>query len=236
VTAILNKKSGQKASVFFGSVPKRKIAQTQTPDVMNAKAEANPQPTRSASAATPTTMIPDEFICPLTMEIMKNPVVSKYGISFEREAIVGWLGSHGQSTCPMTRQKLRLSDLIPHYRLKLAIQEYLRGDELPLNGNAAMTTPASGVTLGTPTNEEDDDDSDVPPVYGFFTVKLDHDETERTSVSDDEDDDHTGRLNLESVTPRQSLTSARDNSQRLNAEAGPATRRRMFLGRFRRHR
>jgi len=66
---------------------------------------------------------PHEFICSLTMEIMRDPVVSRYGQNFEREAIFNWL-ARGNDSCPMTRNPLRLSDLITNHQLRARIRRW----------------------------------------------------------------------------------------------------------------
>lgn len=66
--------------------------------------------------------VPQEFLCPLTMDVMKDPVVTKYGQSYEREAILEWLV--GSKTDPMTRQPLRLRDIITNHNLKLQIRNW----------------------------------------------------------------------------------------------------------------
>lgn len=53
--------------------------------------------------------LPDSFYCPIMCELITDPVVSKYGISYERDAIVNWVQSNGKS--PMTRDPLTLADL-----------------------------------------------------------------------------------------------------------------------------
>uniref|UniRef100_A0A7S3KXJ4 U-box domain-containing protein n=1 Tax=Amphora coffeiformis TaxID=265554 RepID=A0A7S3KXJ4_9STRA len=65
--------------------------------------------------------IPEEFICPITNEIMRNPLMSVHGFSFEREAIFEWLQSH--STCPLSRRELTVSKLVSN----CALQERIRG-------------------------------------------------------------------------------------------------------------
>ena len=42
------------------------------------------------------------FICPITAEIMVDPVVDPDGNSYERQAIETWLARHG--TSPITRR------------------------------------------------------------------------------------------------------------------------------------
>jgi hypothetical protein len=66
---------------------------------------------------------PHEFICSLTMDLMNDPVVSRYGQSFERSAIIEWL-ARGNDTCPMTRQPLKLSDLITNHQLRAKIRRW----------------------------------------------------------------------------------------------------------------
>jgi len=65
--------------------------------------------------------VPEEFICPITNEIMKNPLMSIHGFSFERDAIFEWLQTH--STCPLSRRELTVSKLVTN----CALRERIRG-------------------------------------------------------------------------------------------------------------
>jgi hypothetical protein len=60
------------------------------------------------------------FQCPLTLEVMKNPVVTVDGHSFEESAIRLWLQNH--DTSPMTNKVLASKILIPNLSLKAAIE------------------------------------------------------------------------------------------------------------------
>ena len=64
------------------------------------------------------------FQCPLTLEVMKNPVVTVDGHSFEESAIKLWLQKH--DTSPMTNKVLESKILIPNISLKAAIEAALR--------------------------------------------------------------------------------------------------------------
>lgn len=64
---------------------------------------------------------PQSFFCPLTLELMKDPVVDPEGNSFERSAIENWLKSN--NTSPITRNPLSVADLIPNRALRDAIEE-----------------------------------------------------------------------------------------------------------------
>jgi hypothetical protein len=48
--------------------------------------------------------IPQEFVCALTNEIMKEPMVSRYGTHFEHDAIMDWL-KKGNNYCPATGKR-----------------------------------------------------------------------------------------------------------------------------------
>ncbi len=65
--------------------------------------------------------IPDEFICPITLDIMKDPVLCEDGYTYERTAIM----SIQPSKSPMTRQPFDKSKLIPNRALKNAIDRFL---------------------------------------------------------------------------------------------------------------
>lgn len=65
----------------------------------------------------------EEYItCPISQEIMKDPVITPYGHTFERDNIVKIIEKDGK--CPFTRKKLEVKDLIPNYRLKQIIDNY----------------------------------------------------------------------------------------------------------------
>ncbi|KAK3001601.1 hypothetical protein RJ639_021148, partial [Escallonia herrerae] len=53
---------------------------------------------------------PKDFVCPITSHIFDDPVTLETGQTYERKAIQEWL-DRGNSTCPITRQKLHGSHL-----------------------------------------------------------------------------------------------------------------------------
>jgi Mg-chelatase subunit ChlD len=69
--------------------------------------------------------VPESFKCPITKELMKDPVLCKDGNSWERKAITEWLQEHHQS--PLTRNPMEVSDLIPNRALKELIENFLEG-------------------------------------------------------------------------------------------------------------
>ncbi|KAK3122001.1 hypothetical protein QOZ80_8BG0663820 [Eleusine coracana subsp. coracana] len=71
----------------------------------------------------PSLMIPNDFLCPITLEIMTDPVIVASGQSYERRSIQKWLDS-GERTCPKTRQPLAHLSLAPNYALKNLILQW----------------------------------------------------------------------------------------------------------------
>ena len=64
----------------------------------------------------------ESFICPINQTIMEDPVITPYGTTYERSAILDWLKKH--NTDPLTKKKLSKDMLITNYALRSAIQEY----------------------------------------------------------------------------------------------------------------
>lgn len=72
------------------------------------------------------TQFPDDFKCPISLEIMSDPVILSSGHTFDRASIQRWLDS-GHRTCPIT--KLPLPDqpsLIPNHALRSLISNFTR--------------------------------------------------------------------------------------------------------------
>jgi hypothetical protein len=58
----------------------------------------------------------DELICPITLELFRDPVRAKDGHVYERQAITKWILEHG--TSPLTREPLQINDLQTDERLR----------------------------------------------------------------------------------------------------------------------
>jgi hypothetical protein len=65
--------------------------------------------------------IPIDFICPITLQIMASPVMTRAGTNFERTAILSWL-KKGSGVCPMTRNPLSPSGIVPNKALEHRIK------------------------------------------------------------------------------------------------------------------
>jgi hypothetical protein len=67
--------------------------------------------------------VPDGFLCPITQDVMKDPVMLMDGHSYERKAIVDWLQRSKRS--PLTNEELAdHTTMIDNYALKSAIASF----------------------------------------------------------------------------------------------------------------
>ncbi|KAJ8565228.1 hypothetical protein K7X08_007804 [Anisodus acutangulus] len=68
--------------------------------------------------------IPPYFICPISLEMMQDPVTVSTGITYDRENIEKWIFSAKNNTCPVTKQSLTSIELIPNVTLRRFIQSW----------------------------------------------------------------------------------------------------------------
>ncbi|KAL2630496.1 hypothetical protein R1flu_015182 [Riccia fluitans] len=75
--------------------------------------------------------MPPDFRCPLSLELMSDPVIVASGQTYERLYIQQWL-DQGNTTCPKTRQTLSHTNLIPNYTVKALIANWCEANNVPL--------------------------------------------------------------------------------------------------------
>ncbi|KAL7085684.1 hypothetical protein ACP275_14G294000 [Erythranthe tilingii] len=70
----------------------------------------------------------DSFLCPLSKQVMHDPVTLENGQTFERAAIEKWLNECREAgkrpTCPLTLRELRSTELNPSIALRHTIEEW----------------------------------------------------------------------------------------------------------------
>lgn len=66
---------------------------------------------------------PDFFICPLSKQLMENPVITKSGNSFEKREIDNWL-LNGKDKDPISNEILEKPFYYENINLRLAIEKY----------------------------------------------------------------------------------------------------------------
>ncbi|KAE8790180.1 U-box domain-containing protein 16-like [Hordeum vulgare] len=68
---------------------------------------------------------PPDLRCPISLDLMRDPVVAASGQTYDRESIDRWFSS-GKSTCPKTGQVLANLELVPNKSLKNLISKWCR--------------------------------------------------------------------------------------------------------------
>lgn len=99
-------------------------------------AEMNTRPDLSSSSYSAVCNIPDEFRCPISLDLMRDPVIVASGHSYDRNSIAQWINS-GHHTCPKSGQRLIHMALIPNYALKSLIHQWCQENNIPITEPSA---------------------------------------------------------------------------------------------------
>ncbi|KAI3777150.1 hypothetical protein L1987_46945 [Smallanthus sonchifolius] len=91
--------------------------------------------------------IPPDFCCPLSLELMTDPVIVASGQTYERSYIRKWLDL-GLTVCPKTMQTLAHTNLIPNYTVKALIANWCESN------NVKLPDPVKTMTLTQPRSPE----------------------------------------------------------------------------------
>ncbi|CAD6262505.1 unnamed protein product [Miscanthus lutarioriparius] len=82
---------------------------------------------------------PQLFLCPISMELMEDPVTVSTGVTYDRRSIERWFFKYGKTTCPATMQRLNSFDLTPNHTLKRVISTWL--DHASSSSSSSSSTP-----------------------------------------------------------------------------------------------
>ncbi|PIA58026.1 hypothetical protein AQUCO_00500152v1 [Aquilegia coerulea] len=80
--------------------------------------------------STDTITFPVDFRCPISLDLMRDPVVVATGQTYDRSSINHWIDS-GHNTCPKTGQVLAHTHLISNRALKNLIALWCREQKIP---------------------------------------------------------------------------------------------------------
>ncbi|XP_073138041.1 U-box domain-containing protein 4-like isoform X2 [Henckelia pumila] len=75
--------------------------------------------------------IPPDLCCPLSLELMTDPVIVASGQTYERAFIREWIDL-GFTVCPKTRHTLAHTNLIPNYTVKALIASWCESNNVKL--------------------------------------------------------------------------------------------------------
>ncbi|XP_022727640.1 U-box domain-containing protein 3-like isoform X3 [Durio zibethinus] len=121
-------------------------------------------------------LIPPYFLCPLSLELMLDPVIVASGQTYDRTSIQKWLDS-GLTNCPMTRQTLTHANLIPNYMVKAMVARWCEENKLQLSNNTGHTKL---VSIFSPSNHVSS--QDLTHTDSFHCFANSSSSTSRSSV------------------------------------------------------
>lgn len=155
--------------------------------------------------------VPSKFLCPITLQLMVRPLMTRNGLNFERHAILDWL-REGPGNCPLTRKPLTASDLISDKHLEMRITFWRQRNKIVVE-------------------EEDEENVDVASTKFVGFLKL----------SPDMRDDLVARhslahptMSLASLSTSVTISSIGPNSSSVEPQSSPTRSPRSPLRRLRR--
>ncbi|KAK9122676.1 hypothetical protein Sjap_012278 [Stephania japonica] len=112
----------EKMSMLLKSI--KDFMQTENPNLgASEKHSSGAHGQASADGSPKSLVIPDDFRCPISLELMKDPVIVSTGQTYERACIEKWLEA-GHGTCPKTQQTLSSTVITPNYVLRSLIAQW----------------------------------------------------------------------------------------------------------------
>ncbi|KAK7316947.1 hypothetical protein RJT34_00783 [Clitoria ternatea] len=82
--------------------------------------------------------IPYLFRCPISLDLLEDPVTLCTGQTYDRSSIEKWLAA-GNLTCPVTMQKLHDPSIVPNHTLRHLINQWLQLGPQFHHGNNSAT-------------------------------------------------------------------------------------------------
>ncbi|GAB5369475.1 hypothetical protein AAMO2058_001407500 [Amorphochlora amoebiformis] len=160
------------------SMPKDNIVNHSLGSLSTTKDSFTTLSTISSSETSTKEYYPSEFLCPITGDLMEEPVSTCVGHTYDRSSITSWLKANDVD--PKSGEKLANKELTPNTTLKAQILEWRRGGEReqkkPVDFSPNTTaggSPRLEVKLkelldfhSTGSNDGTSDSSDIPTPKG----------------------------------------------------------------------
>lgn len=89
---------------------------------------------------------PAEFLCPITLDLMVDPVIVATGQTYDRTSITRWIQA-GHPTCPKTGQKLLHKELISNFALRSLISQWCEDNNVPFGDDGIRRGRKNGAGM-----------------------------------------------------------------------------------------
>lgn len=93
-----------------------------------------------ASSGLSLSSVPPHFLCPISLDLMSDPLTLTTGITFDRVSIVKWLAA-GHRSCPVTRQAISTHEAVPNHTLRRIIYRWCLANVL--SASSCASAPAT---------------------------------------------------------------------------------------------
>ncbi|KAF5752805.1 Plant U-box 17 [Tripterygium wilfordii] len=94
--------------------------------------------------------IPKDFCCPISLDLMRDPVIISTGQIYDRSSITRWM-EQGHCTCPKTMQMLVHTRLIPNRVLRNLILQWCSAHGIPYDPPDCVESSAECFPAALPT-------------------------------------------------------------------------------------
>ncbi|KAL6189840.1 hypothetical protein ACLB2K_036241 [Fragaria x ananassa] len=95
-----------------------------------------PRPESNSRSEVVSCLNSEDFRCPISLEIMTEPVTIATGQSYDRGSIMKWFRG-GKAVCPKTGEKLKSMKAVPNVALKRLIQQYCTENGIPFGDSGS---------------------------------------------------------------------------------------------------
>ncbi|KAM7263696.1 hypothetical protein ACFE04_001379 [Oxalis oulophora] len=89
--------------------------------------------------------VPRDFCCPISWDLMRDPVIISTGQTYDRSSITRWI-DEGHITCPKTGQTLLHSKLVPNKALRNLIMQWCIANEIPYDPPESSESSATALS------------------------------------------------------------------------------------------
>nr|VDC98034.1 unnamed protein product [Brassica oleracea] len=94
--------------------------------------------------------VPKDFVCPISLDLMTDPVIISTGQTYDRTSIARWI-EEGHCTCPKTGQMLVDSRIVPNRALKNLIVQWCAASGVSYESEFVTDSPTNeGFVSGLP--------------------------------------------------------------------------------------
>nr|XP_010915473.1 LOW QUALITY PROTEIN: U-box domain-containing protein 17-like [Elaeis guineensis] len=88
--------------------------------------------------------IPKDFCCPISLDLMTDPVITSTGQTYDRASITQWMGE-GHCTCPNSGQMLTHNRLVPNRALRNLISQWCTAHGIPCDTPESAEASAESI-------------------------------------------------------------------------------------------